>query len=633
MIPTVLKPGRQGAPGVRFRRIVEYVGRDDQEAKSKGQSPLTAESCGVFNMQADCATSQDRAQLWQIMSADAAQASYKGSPVYYFDVSWMEGEHPTRPQLEDAAQHFLDGLGFGKCPAFWAVHRDTEHDHLHVVVNKVTVLEDGSCVVAQKPRFDYRILARLAREVEIAQGWQHAPGYYVAVERNGRKKIMPMQEAAARGLWNEDWEKQKLSRNAIRAEHNLGGGDSFQAWVTQEPAQALYKVLQQSGASWARVHETLAFYGVGIEPKGSGMVVTATLDDGRVLAAKASQLGKWAGKSALEKRLGTYQLPEKDVEAAKKKAQKSYQQTVRAQRAGEKVPQKDSQKDARDPKKKAEHAAARQKLAERFEREQSVHNKEVRQQQRTALRARHQQERKSVRANLARQRRKLFQAAKAGHRRVTQLELALHARERAMRLEELQQRQREERNAGWKSAPPRAVTWRVWLQQQAEQGDAAAQAALRGIRYQEQRKKKFQANAIESANAALEEEEQIKALTVARLRAQVDRRLQWVFYKSGDGKLRMVDQGWRIVVKELDEDTLEAALRVAGAKYGNQVSITGSAEFRERAARMAVRLGIGVQDGDLQKVILDECETIGSKFEKSPPSERKRPDARRGVER
>ncbi|MDR2990747.1 MAG: relaxase/mobilization nuclease domain-containing protein [Burkholderiaceae bacterium] len=375
------------------------------------------------------------------MSVDAAQAHYKGSPVYHFDVSWVEGEHPTRQQLESAVKHFVDGLGFGMCQTFWAVHRDTDHDHLHIVINKVIVQEDGSCVVVEKPRFDYRVLARLAREIEIEQGWEHAPGHYVAVEQAGVKKIMRMKEAAARGLWNEDWQKQKLSRNALRAEHNLGGGDSFQAWVCQEPAKALYQVVHQPGATWAQVHDTLAQHGVGIEVKGSGLVVTAALDDGRVLAAKASQLGKWAGRSALEKRLGAYQPPSKSVQILKNHAQETYQQALRVQRAGKKNAPKDRNKTDQEPQKiraqaqKAERAAARKNLAERFEQEQSARNKEARQQQRADLRQRHQTERKALKASPARQRRQLFQAAQAQCCLVTPVELALHARKRALELE------------------------------------------------------------------------------------------------------------------------------------------------------------------------------------------------------
>ena len=53
------------------------------------------------------------------------------------------------------------------------------------------------------------------------------------------------------------------------------------------------------------------------------------------------------------------------------------------------------------------------------------------------------------------------------------------------------------------------------------------------------------------------------------------------------------------------EASVEAALRIAAQKYG-AVDITGSAAFREQAARQAARLGIQVSDADLQKVWQEE---------------------------
>jgi hypothetical protein len=301
---------------------------------------------------------------------------------------------------------------------------------------------------------------------------------------------------------------------------------------------------------------------------------------------------------------------------------------VQAQRAGENDLEKSASERKKEPEKdeklakKETRAAARKTLAERFEREQQArrtHWRQRQQQQRAALRERHQDERKHLKAGLAQKRRQLFRAAKAQHRQVTSIELALHARERALQLEQLQQQQRQERLALVRSLSPSSATWRTWLEQQAGQGDMAAQAALRGLHYQEQRKKRQQANAIGSADTQeweeeFEGEQQCRVLTVARLRAEIDRRLQWVIYKSPDGKTQMVDQGHRIVVHDLHEDTLEAALRVAGAKYNNSITMTGTAQFRERAARRAIRLGIDVLDPDLQQVVQDEREKVQSKF-------------------
>lgn len=66
---------------------------------------------------------------------------------------------------------------------------------------------------------------------------------------------------------------------------------------------------------------------------------------------------------------------------------------------------------------------------------------------------------------------------------------------------------------------PRSQVWRVWLEQQAGQGDAAAQAALRGIRHQEQRNRHKQRNGIEG------EDLELLPLVLSSLHAEADRRI------------------------------------------------------------------------------------------------------------
>ncbi|MDA8120158.1 MAG: relaxase/mobilization nuclease, partial [Gammaproteobacteria bacterium] len=140
---------------------------------------------------------------------------------------------------------------------------------------------------------------------------------------------------------------------------------------------------------------------------------------------------------------------------------------------------------------------------------------------------------------------------------------------------------------------------------QAEAGDSAAQAALRGIRYREQRESKRKLNGIEGEELA------DFAPVLIGLQPEIDQREAKIIYRSGDGTAIFTDTGPRIDVHESDETNLEAALRVAAQKYGGKVDITGSAEFREQTARMATRLGIDVIDADLAAIVDDEKAKAG----------------------
>ena len=62
----------------------------------------------------------------------------------------------------------------------------------------------------------------------------------------------------------------------------------------------------------------------------------------------------------------------------------------------------------------------------------------------------------------------------------------------------------------------------------------------------------------------------------------------------------------RVELVRHDEVAEAAALRIAAARFGGAVSLTGSGEFRERMARQATRDGIRVVDADLARIVMDE---------------------------
>jgi len=174
---------------------------------------------------------------------------------------------------------------------------------------------------------------------------------------------------------------------------------------------------------------------------------------------------------------------------------------------------------------------------------------------------------------------------------------------------------------------PKQDVWRKWLEREAEQGDHAALAALRGIHYREQRNKSKQVNTIEG-----EELDPLRKLTLAGLEAQIDRKRQLVLYRDAQGRDKFTDTGPHIVMHDKSDDSLEAALRMAAQKYGGKVDITGSSEFRERTARQAVRLGIEVMDADLQAIVQDEQRRMQRPPQLSPTAvEKSPPDAAKSL--
>lgn len=577
---------RKGASRAGFGEAVRYIARDNPD-----QADVLRPEIGALNLDCPLDTPEDRQTAIDILDATAAAARHqtaRGS-VYHVTLAWQEGEHPTARQAEHACKHVMDALGFGEHQAVWAIHRDTDHDHVHLIVNRVHA--DGH--TAKVPRTDWLLLDKAMREIELAQGWRHSPGPYVVVHDSAKAGIVRMSRAQRqeRGLLTAG---PQLSPAAADAAHREAEA-SFQEWAAGGPAKAIKAALDTPGVTWERLHQQAARYGLRIAPKGSGLVVTTTLDDGRVLAAKASQLGRWASKAELEKRLGPYQPPPDKLPLGAV----NYQKSLDAGRAWahEEMPRRERDTDERAARRE-QRAAARKALAARFKAEQETARQD-RPKQRAALVQQHRAERAALIGQLREERKALTAQARQQGQPLAVLQ-SLWALKAAQQREALQKRQAAQRKALSAKLPKQDV-WRKWLEREAAQSDEAAKAALRGIRYREQRNKSKQIDGIEG-----EELDPLRKLTLAGLDAQIDHKRQLVLYRDAQGRDKFTDTGPRIVMHDKSDDSLEAALRMASQKYGGKVDITGSSEFRERAARQAVRLGIEVVTADLQAVVQDE---------------------------
>jgi hypothetical protein len=77
-------------------------------------------------------------------------------------------------------------------------------------------------------------------------------------------------------------------------------------------------------------------------------------------------------------------------------------------------------------------------------------------------------------------------------------------------------------------------------------------------------------------------------------------------YRDRAGREVFMATRTRVELVRHDEAAEAAALKIAAARFGGMVSLTGTGEFRERMARKAVREGIRVVDADLARIVEDE---------------------------
>ena len=594
--------GAKGPGKSPFADLVNYVAR---EADGKGRE-VRKEEMGVLNLDADV---EDLDLVIRQMDMAAAKTAkngkFKGDPVYHLILSWREGDQPTPAQVKACVKHTLKALGMEECQAVWAIHHDTDNDHVHVAVNRVHP-EKG--IVMGPPRRDYHVIDKAMRELELIHGFQRDNGPYVTLDTDNGPQIVRMsrKDRAEKGLLKHGDEIGPRTTQAAKAAERSQGAPSFQEWAQGEPAKAMRRALEQPDATWRDLHEALAPYGIQIQTKGTGMVVSTTLENGRrlqgrVLACPISKLDRNFTRMRLEQRLGGFippSHPSSQNPAATVRGT-TYEEFLRGAQSGHEQdgPASHNDRDGDRAERRAERQQAREELHARYQADQQA-IKDTRRDARKALLARQKAEREGQRDD-HKGRKSLFIAHKVATGACSrQTATSLWAFTAASEKETLQKRHLKERHA-----LPRTMVWRDWLERQAgpEINDEAARAALRGIRYRERRNDNQKKNGIEG-----EELEALKPV-LSHLYHEIDHRRQLIHYRDARGRDLFTDTGPRIDVHDRAESTVEAALRIAAQKYG-AVDITGSSAFREQAARAAARLGIQVRDADLQKVWQQERE-------------------------
>lgn len=254
-----------------FDALVRYV-----SDAAKASATLTS---GVLDL--DTAAAEMRA---------VADLGRSKDPMVHWVVSWPDGENPTDEQALKAARNLIDRLGFGEHQYVCAVHRDTDHVHVHLSINRV----HPKSFHAHHPRGDAFVADRTMREVELEQGWQHDRGRYVVSDIGGEKVIHEADRPAKETL---------KSDRAKRFEQETGEA-SFQDWVAQgEVAAAI-----NAAHSWEEVHTALAALGIELfevrHGGRRGLILQA--HDSPAHRAKASQIGVGYALTDLEERFGLF---------------------------------------------------------------------------------------------------------------------------------------------------------------------------------------------------------------------------------------------------------------------------------------------------------------------------------------
>ena len=120
----------------------------------------------------------------RLMRACAGQHPRAVKPVYHFGLSLRASDHLDPKQWNQAVDQVLVRLGLGSHQALVVAHGDTEHEHVHVVVNRVG--EDGR---PWNPEFDNPKVLAAIRDIEIDLGLtREVAGEAVALPSDGHRQ-------------------------------------------------------------------------------------------------------------------------------------------------------------------------------------------------------------------------------------------------------------------------------------------------------------------------------------------------------------------------------------------------------------------------------------------------------------
>jgi hypothetical protein len=223
-----------------------------------------------------------------LMQATAEQSVRVQKPVYHVSLSFDPTDQVRRQQIEQVADRLLRALELQEHQALLVAHRDREHAHVHIVVNRV---HPDSGLAWERWQDRPRIEKEL-RSMERELGLRQVPG------RLHRELGVEPPERSLR----TPGEYRALARS---------DGPLFSDRV-RELVPAL-----RAAHFWTELEDRLRAHGLRLEPKGQGLVITDGTDH-----VKASRVARDLSLHRLEQKfevpypgLGPRQ-PGRDVDPA-----------------------------------------------------------------------------------------------------------------------------------------------------------------------------------------------------------------------------------------------------------------------------------------------------------------------------
>ncbi|MFD0986153.1 relaxase/mobilization nuclease domain-containing protein [Methyloligella solikamskensis] len=254
-------------PGKGFRGVVRYLLYGDRK---KPHNPDRVAWCETRNLLVD-----DPEKVPAIMRATAALSKRVKKPVYHYVISWHRDEAPSDELMRQVADTTCEDLGLTEHQALYIAHNDTEHRHVHIVVNRV----HPETHRAWKTSNDYRRIEKSLRRQSEEMGRDYIPGRHNDPERFYRER------------------RRRPKDGAYQRSRRLEGSVTFND--INKNLQAAFMAIYHGASGWSQFGDALSALGLRLEAKGQGAVLV-----GGDREYKLSAFGKEARLKDLQARMG-----------------------------------------------------------------------------------------------------------------------------------------------------------------------------------------------------------------------------------------------------------------------------------------------------------------------------------------
>jgi hypothetical protein len=103
------------------------------------------------------------------MIALASESLRSPMPVTHWIMSWQENELPSREQIDEAVDVFLERMGLEGHQVMYALHNNSAHHHVHIIVNRTNL--DTLKVIQPHRGFDFEEAHRIVAWLVHTQRW------------------------------------------------------------------------------------------------------------------------------------------------------------------------------------------------------------------------------------------------------------------------------------------------------------------------------------------------------------------------------------------------------------------------------------------------------------------------------